>query len=173
MHRVKIGKKKALPASGEKVWMRSYTLTFVLLSMIMYSLNIIYHKSFVYSGVNLAGDGLVQHYTALAYYGEYLRTIGRNFFKTFTFSIPEFDLSIGLGGSIITTLGYEMLGDPFNLLAAFVPMQYTEYLYVFLVILRLYLAGIAFCHLYGCATDTTSFFSKSAYLSAAGVIGSG
>lgn len=145
MHRVKIGKKKALPASGEKVWMRSYTLTFVLLSMIMYSLNIIYHKSFVYSGVNLAGDGLVQHYTALAYYGEYLRTIGRNFFKTFTFSIPEFDLSIGLGGSIITTLGYEVLGDPFNLLAAFVPMQYTEYLYVFLVILRLYLAGIAFC----------------------------
>lgn len=144
MHRGKIGKKKALPASGAKVWMRSYTLTFVLLSMILYSLNIIYRKSFVYSGVSLAGDGLVQHYTALAYYGEYLRTIGRNFFKSFIFSIPEFDLSIGLGGSIITTLGYEVLGDPLNLLAAFVPMQYTEYLYVFLIILRLYLAGIAF-----------------------------
>lgn len=137
--------RKALPVGRGKSWIKSYTLVFVLLSLLLYSLNILYRKSFVYSGASLAGDGLVQHYTALAYYGEYLRTIWRNLFTASTFSIPEFDLSIGLGGSIITTLGYEVLGDPLNLLAVFVPMQYTEYLYVFLIIFRLYLAGITFC----------------------------
>lgn len=134
-----------MTVAGRKSWIKSYTLVFVLLSLLLYSLNIIYGKSFIHSGTTLAGDGLVQHYTALAYYGEYLRTIWRNFFTSFTFSIPEFDLSIGLGGSIITTLGYEVLGDPLNLLAVFVPMQYTEYLYTFLIFFRLYLAGVVFC----------------------------
>lgn len=126
-------------------WIKSYTIIFALSSLLFYSLNILHGKSFVFSGVSLAGDGLVQHYTALAYYGEYLRTIVKNLFVLRTFSIPEFDLSIGLGGSIVTTLGYEVLGDPLNLLAVFIPMQYTEYLYILLVIIRLYLAGIAFC----------------------------
>lgn len=147
-------RKEPLPITGKKSWIRSYTLAFVLLSLLLISLNLLYGKSFIHSGMSLAGDGLVQHYTALAYYGEYLRTIWRNFFAAFTFSIPEYDLSIGLGGSIITTLGYEVLGDPLNLLSVFVPVQYTEYLYDFLVIFRLYLAGIAFCqycfyHSYG------------------------
>lgn len=128
-----------------KSWIKSYTLLFIFLSLFLYSLNILYKKSFVYSGTSLAGDGLVQHYTALAYYGEYLRTILRNLFSESVFSIPEFDISIGLGGSIVTTLGYEVLGDPLNLLAVFVPMQYTEYLYIFLIVFRLYLAGIVFC----------------------------
>lgn len=127
-----------------KSWIKSYTLLFIFLSLFLYSLNILYKKSFVYSGTSLAGDGLVQHYTALAYYGEYLRTILRNLFSESVFSIPEFDISIGLGGSIVTTLGYEVLGDPLNLLAAFVPIQYTEYLYIFLIVFRLYLAGIVF-----------------------------
>ena len=128
-----------------KSWIKSYSFVFLFLSLLLYSLNIFYKKSFVYSGTSLAGDGLVQHYTALAYYGEYLRTIWRNLSSVSGFSIPEFDICIGLGGSIVTTLGYEVLGDPLNLLSAFVPMQYTEYLYVFLIVFRLYLAGIVFC----------------------------
>ena len=137
--------KRGKQAYMGRPWIKSYTILFFLLALLTFSLNILYGKSFVYSGSNQAGDGLVQHYTALAYYGEYLRTICRNLFVSHTFSFPEFDLSIGLGGSIITTLGYEVLGDPLNFLAVFVSMQNTEYLYVFLVIFRLYLAGIAFC----------------------------
>lgn len=132
-------------AGKETAWIKSYTLMFAVLSLAVYSLHILYGKSLIYSGTDLSGDGLLQHYTALAYYGEYLRTICRNIFVLHTFSIPEFDLSIGLGGSIITTLGYEVLGDPLNLLAVFVPMRYTEYLYVVLIFFRLYLAGITFC----------------------------
>lgn len=138
-------RKKRLTMHRKWTWIKSYTIIFALSSLLLYSLNILYGKSFVFSGVNLTGDGLVQHYTALAYYGEYLRTIVKNIFVLHTFSIPEFDMSIGLGGSIVTTLGYEVLGDPLNLLAMFIPMQYTEHLYIFLVIVRLYLAGIAFC----------------------------
>ena len=37
-----------------------------------------------------------------------------------------------------------ILGDPLNLLSFFVPIRYTEILYHVLVIVRLYLAGIAF-----------------------------
>lgn len=129
----------------EGAWIKCYTIMFAVLALLVYSLHILYGKSFVYSGSSLSGDGLLQHYTALAYYGEYLRTIFRKVFVLRSFSIPEFDLSIGLGGNIITTLGYETLGDPLSLLAVFVPMRYTEYLYVFLILFRLYLAGIAFC----------------------------
>lgn len=121
-----------------------YTLIFGLLCLIVYSLHIYYGKSFVYSTEGLNGDGLIQNYLSLAYLGNWLRSIWNNFFVTHSFSIPEFDLSIGLGADIITTLNFYILGDPLNLLSFFVPIRYTEILYHVLVIVRLYLAGIAF-----------------------------
>lgn len=125
-------------------WLMKYTATFAVVCLIAFSLQIYYGKSFVYSVKSLSGDGLVQHYNALVYYGEYLRGILKNIFVNHTFSIPEYDLSIGLGGDILTTLNYYVMGDPLNLLAALVPGRYMELLYNGLVIVRLYLAGIAF-----------------------------
>lgn len=125
-------------------WLMKYTATFAVVCLIAFSLQIYYGKSFVYSAKSLSGDGLVQHYNALVYYGEYLRGILKNIFVDHTFSIPEYDLSIGLGGDILTTLNYYVMGDPLNLLAVLVPGRYMELLYNGLVIVRLYLAGIAF-----------------------------
>lgn len=125
-------------------WLMKYSVTFIILCLLVYSLQIFYGKSFVYTGDSLSGDGLVQVYNLLAYYGEWLRNIFKNFFIEQSFCIPEYDLSIGLGGDIITTLNFFVLGDPLNLLAVFVPMRYTEVLYNALVILRLYLAGLSF-----------------------------
>lgn len=125
-------------------WLMKYSVTFILLCLLVYSLQIFYGKSFVYTGDSLSGDGLVEAYNFLAYYGEWLRSIFKNFFIEHSFCIPEYDLSIGLGGDIITTLNYYVLGDPLNLLAVFVPMRYTEVLYNALVVLRLYLAGLSF-----------------------------
>lgn len=65
-------------------------------------------------------------------------------------------MSIGLGGDIVTTLNYYVLGDPLNLLAVFVPVQFTEFLYTVLVIVRLYLSGITFylyCRYHGYESD--------------------
>ena len=55
-----------------------------------------------------------------------------------------FDLSLGMGEDIITTLNFYGLGDPLTLLAALVPEEKTEYLYDLLVVLRMYLAGLSF-----------------------------
>ena len=47
-------------------------------------------------------------------------------------------------GDILTTFHYYTIGDPLNLLSVFVPVRYTEYLYVGLILLRCYLSGISF-----------------------------
>lgn len=91
-----------------------------------------------------AHDPVVQHLTALAYYGHYLRDFVRNFWVHHTLEVPTFDLSIGFGGDILNTLSYYVIGDPLTVLSVFCPMQYTEYLYDFLIFLRLYLSGVAF-----------------------------
>lgn len=130
--------------NNKNQWLGKYTITFLCTSFLVFSLQVYYGKSFVYSEAGLAGDGLVQHFNSLAYYGNWLRSILKNIFVLHTFSIPEFDLSIGLGGDVVTTLNYYVLGDPLNLLAVFVPVQFTEFLYNALVIVRLYLAGIVF-----------------------------
>lgn len=90
------------------------------------------------------GDGLRQHYVSLGYYGQYLRQILVNIFVEHSFEIPMWDLHIGYGTDILTTLHYYAIGDPLNLLSVFVPMEYTEYLYDFLLVLRMYLAGGVF-----------------------------
>ena len=58
--------------------------------------------------------------------------------------ISLWDFSLGTGSDILTTLNYYVIGEPLNLLSVFVPARYTEYLYDFLIILRLYFAGLAF-----------------------------
>lgn len=128
----------------KKSWIFSYSIIFIIACLTVYSLQIFYGRTFIYAEVNQSGDGLVEHYNSLVYYGEWLRTVLRNIFVEHRFSIPSWDLSIGLGGDVITTLNYYVLGDPLNLLAVFIPARYTEYLYNFLVLVRLYLAGVVF-----------------------------
>ena len=101
---------------------------------------------FALSGKSLVwnSDALKQHYISLAYYGSYLRSIVGSILVEHSFEIPLWDLHIGYGTDIVTTLNYYVYGDPLNLLSVFVPERYTEYLYGFLIFLRMYLAGIAF-----------------------------
>lgn len=83
-------------------------------------------------------DGIKQHYQALAYIGRWGRSILRGE------GISLWDFHLGQGADILTTLNYYGIGDPLTLFSIFVPVRYTEYLYEALIILRLYLAGIAF-----------------------------
>lgn len=116
-----------------------YTGVFILVSVLCYFWFYIYNKSMVWNG-----DGIKQHYNSLIYFGEYLREIIKNFLGTGRLEIPLWDSNIGLGTDIITALQYYVFGDPLNLLSVFVPPAKTEYLYSFLIILRLFLAGIGF-----------------------------
>lgn len=95
-------------------------------------------KSFVWKS-----DGYRQYYPALQYLGEYYRKVIKGLFTDLS-SIPMIDYRIGQGEDIITTLANYGLGDPLTLFTVFVPARYTEYLYDFLIALRLYLSGLAF-----------------------------
>ncbi len=122
-------------------WFLKYSVTFFMIAFIMYSLFLFYGKSFI----ALGNDSLTQHYNNLAYYGRWLREILSNFFVKHTYSIPEFDLSIGLGRNVPTSLNYEVLGEPFTILSVFFTPEKTETLYNLLVVARLYFADIVFC----------------------------
>jgi len=97
-------------------------------------------------------DGTHQHFVALAYWGRYWRQIFSHFISTGRLVIPMFDFSIGYGSDILTVMHYYVAGDPLAWLAVFFPVNHTEPLYAFLILLRLYLIGIAFsayCHKLG------------------------
>lgn len=119
----------------------SYTLIFCLFMSVIVAGYLMIGKSFIW-GPN--GDGMRQHYTSLAYFGKCLREGLSNLFVEHRLEFPLWDLHMGYGSDALTTLHYYTIGDPLNLLSVFVPDKYTEYLYDFLLVLRVYLSGIAF-----------------------------
>lgn len=128
----KIKKQKAL------CFLLFFSLCFVGITFCTYFLFIKNGKSFIWNY-----DGIKQHYAALCYLGNYYRETVSGFLAG-DFVLPMFDFSLGMGEDIITTLNFYGFGDPLTLLAAFVPAEKTEYLYDFLVIFRMYLAGLSF-----------------------------
>ena len=97
-------------------------------------------------------DGVYQHFNSFVYYGEYLRNILRNLWENHTLSVPMWDMSIGYGADILTTLNYYAIGDPLALLSVFARPEKAEYMYGFVILLRLYLAGFFFlmyCRFHG------------------------
>ena len=116
----------------------AYTGLYCILAVLVFFAFLFYRKSFIWKP-----DGMDQHYNVIAYYGEYLREWGKNLLHG-NFSIKEFDFSIGYGADVLSTLNYYAIGDPLTLLSAFMPKSGTEYLYNALILLRLYLAGVAF-----------------------------
>ncbi len=118
-------------------WAR-YTAVFIGLFAGAYFLFFREGKSFVWDY-----DGIRQHFPALSYLGKYYREVIGNWLHG-NFSLPMFDFSLGMGEDIITTLNFYGLGDPLTFLAALVPEKKIEVLYNFLVVFRMYLAGLSF-----------------------------
>ena len=118
-----------------------YTLLFAITAILTYIYFLINSKSFVWHV-----DGYDQHMIALTYYGQWLRQILRSIFIEHTFSFPMWNFTIGYGADILTTFNYYVIGDPLNALSVFVPTKYTEFLYAFLIIVRMYLAGCFFMY---------------------------
>ena len=116
-----------------------YTLIFALLSVLTHIYIYVSGKTLVW---NLDGSG--QHIKTLAFYGEWLRETLRHIFVDHEFSVPAWSFSIGYGADVPATLSFYVTGDPFALLAVFVPVQYTYYLYEALIYLRVWCMGLAF-----------------------------
>lgn len=116
-----------------------YTALFLIIALIVFQPYLAARKSLLWDS-----DGLRQHYIALIYIGQWGREILKNILYHHSAEIPLWNFHIGYGSDIITTFHYYVLGDPLNLLSIFVQPKYTEYLYSFLILLRMYLSGIGF-----------------------------
>ncbi|MBU5459342.1 YfhO family protein [Anaerostipes sp. MSJ-23] len=118
-----------------------YTGFFLMMCVVSFFPFFAEGKSFIWgAGIE---DGLSQHFTSLAYYGRWLREIVESVLSGHP-HIPMWNMGIGYGADIISTLNYYAIGDPLNLLYGFVPWKDTEIMYHVMIILRMYLAGIAF-----------------------------
>ncbi len=118
-----------------------YTVAFLIAFLIAYMPFFLRGCGFVWNE-----EGRLQHFPILIYVGKMLRHTFTNLLGG-TLAIPLFDISIGSGDDIISFLNSQGGTDPLLLLSAFVPMKYSEYLYAFIAIFRVYLAGLSFSYL--------------------------
>lgn len=88
-------------------------------------------------------DSAGQYFPSFVYIGKYLQ----RFFAGLIHGeiiLPQYDLSIGMGESVIGTLNYYGFGDPFNLIAVFVNQNNAASLFAVSYFMRMFAAGLVF-----------------------------
>lgn len=122
---------------SKKKYVLLYSLVFAIFALGCFFLFLKKGKSMIWNQ-----DGGPQYYPYLVYMGQWLRdTFARALRGDFT--LRMFDFSIGLGndvGSVVRT-------HPLEMLSAFVTPAQAQILYSVIILLRLYLAGLAFSYL--------------------------
>lgn len=116
-----------LKVSKKNYWI--YTMIFIVLVVCLYGIFILTGKSFIWEG-----DGLAQHYPVLEKFYTWLHEG----------SLSGWSWNLGLGADKMTTFSYYVLGDPFSYLIWFFPKHSIELGYNVLILLRLYVSGLAF-----------------------------
>jgi len=113
-----------------------YTLVFAVFALSVFFLFLRKGKSMIWEQ-----DGGPQYYPYLIYLGRWLRdAFSRAFHGDFT--VRMYDFTIGLGNDV----GSVARTHPLEMLSALVPAAYAETLYSVIILLRLYLAGLAFSY---------------------------
>ncbi len=122
--------------SNRKKTFYLYTCIFLLVFYAAFSAFLLGGKSFVCSF-----DGRETYFQSYIYNGIWVRQIISNFLHG-NFSIPVYDFSSGWGSGVGSG------ADPLDyLVTPFFDMAHAEALYLFLIILKLYLAGLSFLYL--------------------------
>lgn len=100
-----------------------------------------YYKTYMFTY-----DALDNNYPFFIAVGRWWRLLVKNFTINHTFEIPMWDMSIGYGGDIITTLGngFNNFFNPFYIISAFCPSSYSEIAFKIVLILQIYFAGLSF-----------------------------
>lgn len=114
-----------------------YSLIFVALFAIIWGPMLLSGKTMIWYV-----DGDMQHYPFFAYEGEWLRSIFASI-AAGNPQIPMWDPAMGYGADIIITMA-AYIGDPLNLLSAFVDAEHAELLLCVLCVVRIYLSGLTF-----------------------------
>lgn len=116
-----------------------YTILFLAVCTMVFSWYFLTGRTLIWQG-----DGWTQHYRALVYYAKYLRSILRNIIYEHRLVVPQWDFSLGEGNDILQTLHYYVMGDPFAFFSVFIPTRFLYLYYDFMILTRMYLAGVAF-----------------------------
>ncbi|MBR3224022.1 MAG: YfhO family protein [Atopobiaceae bacterium] len=87
-------------------------------------------------------DGLGQYYPFFIYEGQWIRSIVGSLFSGQGLQVPLWEWCSGYGADIPTT--FDVFLDPLNLVSAITPPSLSEWVFQLLVLLRLYLSGLAF-----------------------------
>lgn len=134
---------ECLRLSNEKYRLRQYfalyTILFALVCCMVFCWYFLTGRTFIWKE-----DGWAQHYKALVYYAQYMRSIIRELLYNHRFVFPEWEFAFGEGNDILQTLNYYVIGDPFAVFSVFVPTCFLWISYDFMILLRLYLSGIVF-----------------------------
>lgn len=112
----------------------TYTMLFGILSIFIFAPYYFTDTSLIWQS-----DGIAQHFPALVRWQEDLKNIIQHH------TLPtSWQWHIGLGADYYQTFSYYTLGDIFSYGAAFISKSHLITYYNFMIIVRLYLAGISF-----------------------------
>ncbi|MBR5712879.1 MAG: YfhO family protein [Lachnospiraceae bacterium] len=158
-----IGRWKRKAEDGSRSLVRSYTIAFAVMCLLVFVWYYAVGRTLMWKG-----DSWTQHYKALMYYARYLRSIVRSAFSERSFTIPAFDFTIGEGSDVLETMHYYVIGDPFAFPAVFVPSVAMVFYYVAMILLRMYLAGLAF--IWMCRFVSKGSYNNSVSLIAGAIV---
>lgn len=111
-----------------------FTIIFLLIVLIIFAPTFITGNTLIWNA-----DGITQHYPALLMWREQLRTIIFHHHWTATWS-----WHLGLGADTVQTFSYYNMGDIFTYPVALISKTAVPFFYSVMVIVRLWLAGLAF-----------------------------
>ncbi len=119
-----------------RTYWKFYILAFLAIGILSFNVYILNGLSIVWTV-----DGLEQFYPYFIYGGQWLREIASNI-ASGNFTIPMWSFDLGYGSDLISEM--DVFYDPLNLISGFIPEEYSEWGFQFLVIFRLFLAGASF-----------------------------
>ncbi len=121
----------------------AFLLWFTALYVLCMGLRVWY---FVRAGRSMIcdADALEQHINALTAYGKWIRGLVYALVREHRLAWQSYSFGIGLGADFYTSMQYYAVGEPLNLIVAFLPASAVYYWYQLLILLRPYLAGLSF-----------------------------
>ena len=116
---------------------RAYTRLFVPLAVLVLAALPLGGRELIWNF-----DGLNQYYAFFIYEGEWIRGIVSGLLSGQGLNVPLWEWNSGYGSDIPTT--FDVFFDPLNLVSAITPQVASEWVFQLLVVVRMYLGGLAF-----------------------------
>ena len=118
---------------------KKYAICFIVINLLRFAPLLVRGKSNIFNG-----DAMVQYLYSLSYLGSWLREGIMTFFQGEGFTFPMWDLSVGMGQDVMTTLHYYGFTDPLSWLSVFFHEKNMWIFYLISQTVKLFFAGAGF-----------------------------